>query len=649
MQLVSSINKINSQLNVPVVTLSNLSLSFGGQLILDQINMDIKASSRIALCGSNGSGKSTLLKIIAGEKLADSGSVHKKNDLNVVYLAQSGIDHSCFTFEEELKSVFKKEIAIEEKIRKIEEDMSNAKEEAVIQLLLLKYEKLTERIEFNSKSKRNAFQQSVIQGLGFSKSDLKKNISIFSSGWKMRIALAKVLLAEPNLLLLDEPSNYLDLEARQWLEVYLKTYAGAFCLVAHDRSLMDKTCNQIAELHRGKLRIYNSNYSEYLFRRNRELSEAKQLYNKQQEEIEKMEGFIKKFRSNSSKARLVQSRIKQLGRLKRIEKPDLLPTITFQFPRACEGNRIPIQVRGLRVSYGGQTVIEGLNIEINRGEKVALVGGNGVGKSSLLKVLAGIKKPDDGLLNTGANVSIGFYSDDLVELIKGSQTVYEEVESICPMNMIPRLRSLLGAFLFSEDSVFKQVNVLSGGERSRLALIKLLLKPVNLLILDEPTNHLDIGAIQVLTKALEDFLGTLVFVSHDEHFINSLATKILEITPNSSQLYHGNWDYFQWKKGNSKHEKYGKIEKSAKQVTKYHTPSKTRNKKYQRFQRDLLDKLDFLQEQETELQSRLSDPKVYKNGLLVKEIKTLLRENASSQKIVIEDWENIETKNKEEF
>ena len=531
-----------------MVTLTELAVAYGEQVVLDDISLTIDRGARIALCGANGSGKSTLMRVIAGQASADSGRVIAKRGVTIAYLAQSGVEHGGRTLHEELSLAFTRELAAEQELRHIEERMAEVGDGAELNRLLARYGELGEQVGPDGAADRAARLDRVSRGLGFGPGEMDQDTATFSSGWQMRIALAKLLLEGSDLLLLDEPSNYLDLEARQWLEQYLRSYRGGYLLVAHDRMLMDRTCDQVAEIYRGKLRMFAGSFSHYLVRREAELEQMADAYERQQEEIARMEAFIRKFRANSSKARLVQSRVKLLDRMVRLQPPPVQSHIAFSFPPAPKGGRRALSAGGLCLSYGDHEVISDLDLELDRGDRLALVGENGVGKSTLMRALAGTAPVAGGQVTLGTGVSVGYYAQDRAEQLTGAGSVLEYIEAVAPTDMVPRVRNLLGAFLFSGDEVFKPLSVLSGGERSRVALVHLLLEPANLLLLDEPTSHLDLSAISVLTGALRNYAGTLLFASHDEYFIEQLATKVLEVTRDRVRLYHGGWDYYAWKR-----------------------------------------------------------------------------------------------------
>ncbi len=531
-----------------MVTLTEIAVAYGEQVVLDDISLTIDRGARIALCGANGSGKSTLMRVIAGQSGADSGRVIAKRGVSIAYLAQSGVEHGGRTLHEELSLAFTRELAAEQELRRIEDQMADTADADDLDRLLARYGELGEQVSPDGAADRAARLDRVSGGLGFGPGDMEQDTATFSSGWQMRIALAKLLLEASDLLLLDEPSNYLDLEARQWLEQYLRSYRGGYLLVAHDRMLMDRTCDQVAEIYRGKLRIFAGSFSRYLVRREAELEQMADAYERQQEEIARMEAFVRKFRANSSKARLVQSRVKLLDRMVPLQPPPVQSHIAFSFPPAPKGGRRALSGSGLCLSYGDHDVIRDLDLELDRGDRLALVGENGVGKSTLMRALAGAAPVSGGQVTLGTGVTVGYYAQDRAEQLTGSGSVLEYMEAVAPTDMVPRVRNLLGAFLFSGDEVFKPLSVLSGGERSRVALVHLLLEPANLLLLDEPTSHLDLSAISVLTQALRSYAGTLLFASHDEYFIEQLATKVLEVSRDRVRLYHGGWDYYAWKR-----------------------------------------------------------------------------------------------------
>ena len=405
--------------------------------------------------------------------------------------------------------------------------------------LLERHQELAERLEQSGYARRRERIERVLAGLGFAREEFGKPVGEFSQGWRMRIGLARVLCEQADILLLDEPTNYLDLEARTWLEQYLRDTPAGVLVVSHDRWFLDTTADTVAELYGGKLTLYPGSFSAYERRREAELAQIEAAYERQQEEIARMEVFIRRFRYKASKARQVQSRLGQLERVARIQPPPVQKRIHFHFPDPPHGGNLALRLQGLGKAYGDKRLFRGLDLELSRGEKLALVGPNGAGKSTLMRLLARQEPPSEGAVVHGAGLSLGYYSPDHPEELSGTESVLERVESWAPTHLIPQLRSLLGAFLFRDDEVFKPVGVLSGGEKSRLALLSLLLHPVNCLFLDEPTNHLDLLSKDVLLDALVRYPGTLVFVSHDRYFIEKLATRVLELEGGRARVFPG--------------------------------------------------------------------------------------------------------------
>lgn len=525
------------------VQFSKVSLSFGDKKILDNVSVNLKTGTKAALTGANGAGKSTLIKIMAGLQEPDGGERVAQKDARIVYLPQSGLTHSGSTLLEEADRAFEYGYKIQEEIDSIgdalKENPPNSAE------LLERHAALLARLEESGWYRRDALAESVLLGLGFSRADFAKMTDEFSGGWQMRIALAKALMQGPDILLLDEPTNYLDIEARDWLESFLQNFKGGFLLVSHDRYFLDVTINEVYELFNGQLKCYPGNYSHYEKVREAELKTLMAEYQKQQEEIAHLQSFIDRFGYKATKAVQAQSRQKMLDKIVPIEIPESLKKIHFKFPPAPHSGQLVFRAKGLTKSYDGATkVLDNLDLQIENGERLVVVGHNGAGKSTLLRIIAGVDKDFSGELIPGSGVQIGYFSQDNAETIKGSQSVLQSIEDICPLELIPKARDMLGAFLFRGDDVFKSLDVLSGGEKSRVALLRLLLKPINFLILDEPTNHLDMQSKDALLEALKDFGGTVVFVSHDRGFIQDLATRVLELKPGSARNFLGGYEYY---------------------------------------------------------------------------------------------------------
>lgn len=514
------------------VQFSKVSLAFGDRDILKDVSVNLAAGTKAALSGANGSGKSTLMKIMAGEIVPDSGQRIAQKNSRIVYLPQSGIVHKGTSLREEADKAFEYGYALQEELDSIGDALKDP--DANSKVLLERHHEITTTLENSGWYRRAALAEQVLIGLGFSQKDMERQTEKFSGGWQMRIALAKALMQEPDILLLDEPTNYLDLEARNWLEQFLSNFSGGFLLVSHDRYFLDTTVTEVYELFNGQLHRYAGNYSHYEKVREGEMESLIAKYNQQQEEIHKLEDFIRRFGYKATKAAQAQERQKMLDKLlaQQVEIPESLKKIHFTFPPAPHSGRLVLTLEQVSKSYDGhRQVLNNLDLIVEKGERLVVVGCNGSGKTTLLRILAGEDQAFSGSIKLGAGVAVGYFSQDSAEKIAGNTKVLDFIEKDAPLELIPKLRDMLGAFLFRGDDVFKTLDVLSGGEKSRLALLQLLLRPVNLLILDEPTNHLDLHSKDVLLNALKDFGGTVVFVSHDRGFIEDLATRVIELRP----------------------------------------------------------------------------------------------------------------------
>jgi ATP-binding cassette subfamily F protein 3 len=530
-----------------LIQLSSVSKSFGDRVLLDSVTWQIDDRERVGLSGPNGAGKTTLLKMLAGLDEADAGSIIKPAGLTIGYLPQDGLHHSGRTLVDETGLAFKPLLDMRAEILALEErlgdDHASETEHAA---MLTRYSELQEEFRRREGYSIDLKITTVLRGLGFSPEDMDKPTETFSGGWQMRIALAKLLLGRPGLLLLDEPTNHLDLDARNWLEEYLSDYPHAVILVSHDRFFLDAVVTRITEIGLRKLTDYVGNYTDYLRERDARMERLRQQKRDQDEEIARMEAFINRFRYQATKASQVQSRIKMLEKIVPIEIPPDRKRVRFSFPACAKSGRTVLDLRGVSKSYGSRRVLDRINLHIERGDRIALIGPNGTGKSTLMRMLSGVEPPDQGTRTEGHQVIMQYFAQDEATRLDPTQTVYSTLAGDAPIHMVPNIRNILGGFLFSGDDIEKPVRVLSGGERTRLAVARMLLRPSNTLLLDEPTNHLDLDSKDVLLEALEDFGGTLIFVSHDRYFVDRLATKVVEIGGGHALLYPGNYEEFLW-------------------------------------------------------------------------------------------------------
>ena len=531
-----------------MIQLVSLTKAFGDRVLLDSVSWQIDDRERVGLAGPNGAGKTTLLKMLAGFDEPDSGTIVKPSGLTIGYLPQDGLVHSGRTLHEEASLAFKPLLDMRDEIATLEDRLADETvAESEHESMLSRYSDLQEDFRRLDGYSIDLKVTTVLRGLGFDADDMSKPTETFSGGWQMRIALAKLLLARPGLLLLDEPTNHLDLEARNWLEEYLSDYPHAVILVSHDRFFLDAVVTRITDLALRKLTDYVGNYSAYLKEREARMERLRQMKRDQDEELERMNAFINRFRYQATKAAQVQSRIKMVEKIVPIEIPPERKRVHFTFPHSVKSGRTVFDLRNIRKAYGTRVVFDGsVNVHIERGDRIALIGPNGAGKSTMMRMLSGVEQPDSGTRSEGHQVVMQYFAQDEATRLDPTRTVYQTLAGDAPMHMVPSIRNILGGFLFSGDDIDKPVRVLSGGERTRLAVARMLLIPANTLLLDEPTNHLDLDSKDVLLEALEDFGGTLVFVSHDRYFVDKLATKVIEIGNGGALLYPGNYEEFLW-------------------------------------------------------------------------------------------------------
>lgn len=646
------------------VQFSQVSLAFGDRDILKNVSVNLMTGTKAALTGANGAGKSTLIKVMAGLIKPDSGSRICQKETRIAYLPQSGLTHHGCSLKEEADRAFEFGYDIQKQIDQIGEQLE--KGTGNTDNLLVTQAELIAKLEESGWHRREATAESVLMGLGFSQEDLQKQTEEFSGGWQMRIALAKALMQNPDILLLDEPTNYLDIEARTWLEKFLSNYKGAFLLVSHDRYFLDVTVNEVYELFGGDLKRYKGNFTHYEQVREVELKTLIAEYEKQQDEIAKLQDFIRRFGVQATKAAQAQERQKQLDKIlaQKIEIPESLKKIHFKFPEAPHAGHLVLRTKGLTKSYDGKTnVIENLDLTVENGEMLVVAGRNGAGKSTLLRMLAGVDPITSGEVISGTGVKIGYFSQDNAETIKGGETILEYVESQAPTELVPKVRDMLGSFLFRGDDVFKSLNVLSGGEKSRIALLQLLLRANNLLILDEPTNHLDMHSKDVLMNALKDFGGTVIFVSHDRGFIEGLATKVLELKPGSHREFPGNYKYYMERIEAEEAGIVGQFERGTGIATSSVNSTKTseakadatksagklnweeqkkieaERRKNEKEAARLETEIAKAEEEKSALESKMALPEVYSNGAKAKEVQQKIDETTKKIETLTQAWE----------
>ncbi|MED1658889.1 ABC-F family ATP-binding cassette domain-containing protein [Bacillus licheniformis] len=637
-----------------ILQVNQLSKSFGADTILTNIKLEVRSRDRIAVVGRNGAGKSTLLKIIAGKLSYEKGDIIKPKDLTMGYLDQhSGLD-SKLTLKEELLSVFDFLKKMEKEMRAIEEKMAQAGPDK-LESLMKTYDRLQQEFKDKGGYQYEAEVRSVMHGLGFAGFDDSVRVQDLSGGQKTRLALGKMLLTKPDLLILDEPTNHLDIDTLTWLEQYLQSYSGAILIVSHDRYFLDKVVTQVYEIIRSQSKKYIGNYSSYLQLKAEQLERETKLYEKQQDEIAKLQDFVDRNLARASTTKRAQSRRKQLERMEIMDKPlGDEKSASFRFEITRQSGNDVLRVEDLTVSYQDQPpLLRSLDFRITRGESVALVGPNGIGKSTLLKALIQKLQPVSGTIATGSHVSIGYYDQEQAELTS-SKRVLDELWDDYPEMNEKDIRTCLGNFLFSGEDVLKPVHALSGGEKARLALAKLMLQKANFLILDEPTNHLDLDSKEVLENALIDYPGTILFVSHDRYFINRIATKVLELSRDKAEEYLGDYDYYTEKKAQQLELK--ELEKQTEERQKaasekpgakksYEEEKELKRKERQRQRRieDIETRITAIEEQIEKNEELLCNPDVFQDHEKVQEIHSENEQLNEELEQLLSEWETLST------
>lgn len=634
-----------------MISINNIVKEFGGEELFSGITFNISKKERIGLAGQNGAGKTTLLRIISGQLKPDSGQIVSNKDLSIGYLEQEMNKSSEKTVIEEALHIYEFVKTKQNRIKNISALLAHRTdyESKEYSKLIDELEMLNHEVSMQETDKLRGRAEQVLKGLGFVQSDFNRSLTEFSFGWQMRVEIAKLLLMNPPLLLLDEPTNHLDIESIQWLEDYLKSYNGSIVLVSHDRTLLDNLSTRTIEINKGKAYDYKVKYTEYIRLRQERQLQLEATYSNQQKEIKEVERFIERFRYKANKAKQVQSRVKQLNKVDRIEldKRDT-KSIHFSFPEANPSGKVVVEAEGLSKSYGDNLVLSNIEVQIIRGEKVALVGKNGEGKSTMAKVIT--KEVDfEGTLKLGHNVSLGYYSQDIWDMIDPNLTVFETIDNVAVGDIRTKIKSILGAFLFQGDDIDKKVKVLSGGEKSRLALVKLLLTPSNVLLLDEPTNHLDILSKDILKDALLQYKGTLIIVSHDRDFLGGLTNRSLEFRNQGIKEYLGDIQYFLdkrkqeiFKNSNVLLNKQTEKKNTSKKIS--WEKKKEKDKKLRKAKKDIAlceDKIAAIEETMAAVNQKLSQPEKYaedfKSGILFKQ-HDLLDDNLKQK---YSEWEDL--------
>ena len=621
------------------VTLEGVSVAYGAQTVLAGASTTLARGDRVALAGPNGSGKSTLLRVAAGLHTPDAGSVRLQRGARVCYLPQSGSgdpgsgDHAAGsgrTVVQELERAFTDLHAVAAEATALEGRMADGDDGEEV---LTAYGELLERLERGGYHERDREIGVVMRGLGFEESDRDRPVSELSGGWEMRVALGRVLLSRADLLLLDEPTNYLDLPAREWLEGFLARGDGGFMVVAHDREFLDRCCQSVLEIRDGRLRSYAGGYSDFERARAEQVRADAKAYDLQQEEIERIEAFIRRFRATASKARLVQSRIRYLEKLPRRERPVQAPTIKLSLPDPPRSGKVPLTCAGLARRYGDLQVYAGVDLEVERNDRLAVVGKNGAGKSTLMRALAGAEEPSAGSIRRAVGLRQAYFAQDQERQLDPGLTVLETVQAAAAADQQQKVRDLLGAFLFDADDVDKPVGVLSGGERVRVALARLLLQPINLLLLDEPTNHLDIVSTEALARALEQYRGTLIVVSHDRAFLRRLVTGVLEVDRGGARLFPGDFSYYEWKRGSE--DDAAPARAAPGRSGRGNRPRASADERSQAAREDrVLEELEELEEQRIRIEADLAREDTWRDGQAMRELKRSLARNRERERVL---------------
>ncbi len=628
-----------------MLKLTKLVKEYTHRKILDNVEWFISPTDKLGLIGPNGAGKSTLMKILVKQEEFDSGDIYIAPGTTITYLSQELPEFKKRTLIDEVKNTFPEIVALQEEFNKIEEKMQIEVSNDKLESMVMRYSYIQDELNRLDAQNLNIELYKVIKGLGFSESDFEKPLGDFSGGWQMRIALAKLLLEKPNLLLLDEPTNHLDIEAIEWLETYLRDYQGAVLLVSHDRRFLDRVVNRITELEHEKLFDYPGNYSNFEMLKEKNLESLISAQERQEKEIKRMQVFVERFRASATKSTQAKSREKMIARIERIEIPKDSDSIHFKFPTPPASGKIVLKLKNLKKEFEENKLFDlKKDVWVERGDKIAILGGNGVGKTTLMRIIIGNEAPTAGDVELGHNVIFNYFAQNQSEKLNMNNTVIDEIYDVVPEYTLTQVRSLLGRFLFRNEKAFQEVHTLSGGEKSRLAMAKMLLSSTNLILMDEPTNHLDIPSKEVLIKALQEFPETFIVISHDRDFIARTCNKIFELIDNDIKIYEGNYDFYLEEKQKELNKQIGieiiksEKEEATNQLSKgYRLEQKEKQKMLASIEKNIIK----IEERIKFLELELADPEIYNNSEMAVKLNTEYNALKSELEQKYVKWEEL--------